>query len=83
MKYDKDTFVDLCAKCGYCNKKIARGYIKWTGKDEFTDNDFIEAYRLVENALSKEKARNKYMNQRNGRRTKRYKQSQKMGSPNQ
>lgn len=56
MKMDKETFIELCSSSGYTNKTVARGYVKWTGKEEFTEDDFIEAYRSVEEVLSRKKA---------------------------
>lgn len=42
----KDEFINNASKMGYCPKKIAEEYSE--GKDTFTEDDFIEVYRIAE-----------------------------------
>lgn len=43
---NKDEFVRNAVKSGYCSKKIAEQYAE--GKDELTDDDYIEVYRKAQ-----------------------------------
>ena len=43
---NKDEFVNNACKMGYCDKKTAERYAE--GKDELTDDDYIEVYRLMQ-----------------------------------
>lgn len=43
----KEEFIKNCQSLGYCTKKDAEKYCE--GKDELTDDDFIEVYRSVNN----------------------------------
>lgn len=45
----KDEFIKTCALCGYASKKVAREYAE--GKDELTDLDFQEVWRINERLL--------------------------------
>ena len=42
----KDEFIKTACSMGYCTKKIAEEYSE--GKETFTDDDYIEVYRIVE-----------------------------------
>ena len=46
----KDEFINSACRMGYCNKEQADLYIKLHCKDKeiFTDDDYIEVYRFVE-----------------------------------
>lgn len=41
----KDEFIKCCHSLGYCSKTEAEKYCE--GKDELTDDDFIEVHRSV------------------------------------
>lgn len=41
---NKEEFVKLAVSSGYANKHAAEQYAEKTGREEFTDNDFIELY---------------------------------------
>ena len=41
----KDEFIQMCSDCGYCSKVVAKKYAE--GKDEFTEEDFEEAFRMA------------------------------------
>lgn len=45
----KDEFIKTCVLCGYASKKVAREYAE--GKDELTDLDFQEVWRINERLL--------------------------------
>jgi hypothetical protein len=45
----KDEFIKTCALCGYASKKVAREYAE--EKDELTDVDFQEVWRINERQL--------------------------------
>ncbi len=45
----KDEFIKTCSQCGYASKKVAREYAE--GKDELTESDFQEAWRINERRL--------------------------------
>lgn len=74
----KEEFVHLCVESGYSNKKVAEMYAK--GKEKFTNDDFIEVYRMVERALDIARDTGKFQVHNGNRTTKRYKQSERMGS---
>lgn len=42
----KEEFIANCRSLGYCSKTTAEAYCK--DKDELTDDDYIEVYRLNE-----------------------------------
>ena len=42
----KDEFIQMCSDCGYCSKTVARAYAK--DRDEFTEEDFEEAFRVAQ-----------------------------------
>ena len=71
---DKKEFIESCIECGYANRKIATWYAK--DKEELTENDFVEIYRLIERAKDVSNDYGKFKNHT----TKRYKQSERMGS---
>lgn len=48
---NKDVFIEACCNSGYCTKAVARKYVSKNPKDFYDENDFAEAYRLV-NQLS-------------------------------
>ena len=41
---NRKEFTEACAACGYANKKTVEAYAR--ERDEFTDDDFVEVYRL-------------------------------------
>jgi hypothetical protein len=91
MILDKKQFEVIASNSGYCTLKFARKYIEDSGKGEFTEKDLEEVWRMHEAkksnafATSANNARRLtyYSNGHNsGRRSKRYKQSERMGSPN-
>ena len=41
---NREEFITLCRRCGYCSKAQAERYAG--DRDEFTDDDFIEAHRF-------------------------------------
>ena len=43
----KDEFIKNAYKMGYCTKKQAEEYCE--GKEDFTEDDYIGVYRIVEN----------------------------------
>ena len=47
----KDEFIKTACSMGYCTKKIAEEYSE--GKETFTDDDYIEVYRMVEDRRHK------------------------------
>ena len=42
-KMTRNEFIELCTRCGYCNKKEAKAYAG--DRDIFTDDDFIAVSR--------------------------------------
>ena len=42
----KEEFIKNCRSMGYCSKEIATKYCE--GKEELTDDDYIEVYRMAE-----------------------------------
>lgn len=42
----KDEFVKNACRMGYCTKQIAERYAR--GKEELTDDDYIEVFRISE-----------------------------------
>jgi hypothetical protein len=45
---DKESFINQCVEIGYCSKKTAEMYCK--DKNNLTEDDFIEVFRIVERA---------------------------------
>ena len=84
---DKKKFETIASNSGYCSLKESRKYIEESGKADFTEKDLEEVWRIQEakisSALNKSTRISYFSNDHNkGRRTKRYKQSERMGSPN-
>jgi hypothetical protein len=46
----KDEFIATCINGGYCSKKVAEVY--YQGKDNLTDNDLIEVYRIRDRKIT-------------------------------
>lgn len=44
---NKEEFIKIAPKMGYCSKQVAEEYCK--DKDTLTDDDFIGVYRMQEN----------------------------------
>ena len=49
----KEEFIKTASKMGYCSKKVAEEYAE--GKDTFTNDDFIEVYRIAETHIHKDR----------------------------
>lgn len=64
----KAQFIAGCVMCGYCTKKTAEKYA--AGKDDLTDADFEEVYRIEQDKLSREEARQRDWRNFQGARTK-------------
>lgn len=47
---NREKFILICTKCGYCSKRFALLYAK--DKSELTENDFIEVFRLYERLIA-------------------------------
>jgi len=41
-------FVNICQVAGYASKKNAKRYCEESGRDEFTDDDFSEVFKINE-----------------------------------
>lgn len=67
---DKVDFIAACAESGYCSKKFAKAYVEKSGKETFTEQDFIEVFRQVYGAAHGHGMRGIYAI--NGKTTKRY-----------
>lgn len=76
---DADQFVRLCTSSGYASQEQAKTYISSTQKEVFNNEDLELIYRLREQIIEKAKARYKYIPIANGRTSKRYRQTEKMG----
>lgn len=76
----KDEFINTCIKVGYCNRSAAIMYSEREEKEDFTEDDFIEVYRIVERAFDVLIDTGKYKKLDGFKTTKRYKQTEKMGS---
>ncbi len=50
---NRDEFVRTAYRMGYCSKKIAEEYSE--GKDNLTQEDLVEVYRIAENCVYKPK----------------------------
>lgn len=50
---NRDEFVKTAYKMGYCSKEIAKEYSE--GKDNLTQDDLVEVYRIAENGVYKSK----------------------------
>jgi hypothetical protein len=55
---DKKTFINKCLQSGYCSRKAAEKYCK--SKNNLTENDFIEVYRIAEHAREMTFCNDKY-----------------------
>ena len=66
---NKDEFVNLATRMGYCSKKQAQEYA--ADREEFTEADFEEVYRIHERAIYLERFNEDHDTVR-GRTTKRY-----------
>ncbi len=51
---NKTEFLNTCRCGGYCNVKTARAYAE--GKDEFSDEDIENVYRIEQDRISKRAA---------------------------
>lgn len=58
----KEQFIAGCVMCGYCTKRTAIIYA--ADKDELTEADFEEAYRIEQERKSKAEARKTRENSR-------------------
>lgn len=47
-------FIQECAKRGYCAKKQAMAYCLKHTKDEYTEDDLLDAYRYVQRMMDKD-----------------------------
>ena len=74
----KSEFIDTCINCGYANRKISTWYAD--KKKELDESDFIEIFRIVERAKEISNDNGKFRNVEGMRTTKRFKQSERMGS---
>lgn len=43
-----DEFINICQVSGYASRKTAREYCEGSGREDFTDEDFAEVFRLNE-----------------------------------
>lgn len=46
---NKDEFIKICRESGYARKAVAEEYCK--GKDAFTEDDFLEVWRINQRKL--------------------------------
>lgn len=76
---DSDQFIRQCTSSGYASQKQAEAYVLSTKKEVFNNKDLELIYRLKEQSIEKAKARYKYIPITNGRTSKRYRQTEKMG----
>ena len=59
----KEEFIKLAVDSGYCNKGLAREYADAAGRENFTEEDFIEVsrqYERMEDLRLRETARGRY-----------------------
>lgn len=72
----RDEFIRLCLSMGYCTKTTAEKYAG--DRENFTDEDFVEVYRLQEHADFM-KYREAAVDQVRGYTTKRYRKDDNGG----
>jgi hypothetical protein len=76
---NKEEFINTCESCGYASRKIATAYAGWK-KGELNENDYIEIFRQIERAKEISHDNGKFRDVEGMRTTKRFKQSERMGS---
>jgi len=67
----REEFIKTCVAAGYANKKIATWYAD--KKSEFSENDFIEIFRMIESAREVSCDHGKFRDVEGVRTTKRFK----------